>query len=92
MTVHPGDEQETILTYDKLTKTWHYYSDVPEHNHKYEKLIDAERKDVEPSGRISVLEGDVLGGVTVRAPQAKKQLTDEQRQILRDRLKSNLGR
>lgn len=91
MAVHPRNEQETILTYDKLTKVWHYYSDVPEHNHKYEKLIDAERKEVESNGRISVLEGDVLGGVTVRAPRVKRQLTEEQRRVLSDRAKAVFG-
>jgi hypothetical protein len=35
----PRSEQETIISYDRELDQWHYYSDVPKHNHKWADLV-----------------------------------------------------
>lgn len=86
MAVTPGNEQETIISYDKELKQWHYYSDVPEHNHKWDKRVEPTRRVVEPSGRISVLEGTINGTVSVNAKRVSH-MTPEQRQAASERMK-----
>lgn len=86
MTVHPRNEQEAIISYDKELDEWHYYSDVLEQNRKWQKFIDAERKEVEPNGSISVLEGTVRGTVMI-GKKRRLNLTDEQRAELAQRAK-----
>lgn len=86
MAVTPGNEQETIISYYKELKQWHYYSDVPEHNHKWDKRVEPTRRVVEPSGRISVLEGTINGTVSVNAKRVSH-MTPEQRQAASERMK-----
>ncbi|KRM62085.1 hypothetical protein FC26_GL000816 [Paucilactobacillus vaccinostercus DSM 20634] len=86
MAVTPGNEQETIISYDKELKQWHYYSDVPEHNHKWDKRVEPTQRVVEPSGRISVLEGTINGTVSVNAKRVSH-MTPEQRQAASERMK-----
>ncbi|MCI2170719.1 hypothetical protein [Schleiferilactobacillus perolens] len=66
MTVHPGNEQEVIISYDKELNEWHYYGDVPALNRKWQSLVDADRIEVELNGTISVLEGTITGNVSIR--------------------------
>lgn len=83
MAVTPRHEQESIISYDPLTKQWHYYSDVPAHNRKWQHVIEPERITVEDNGTISLLEGTVTGSVTI---SKKRQMTEEQRQAAVERL------
>ena len=86
MAVTPGNEQETIISYDKELKQWHYYSDVPEHNHKWDERVEPTRRVVEPSGRISVLEEMITGNVIIQK-KVSLHLSDEERKIRSERLK-----
>ncbi|MDT2783133.1 hypothetical protein P7G87_00330 [Enterococcus asini] len=83
MAVTPRNEAETIISYDPVTKQWHYYSDVPAHNRKWQHVIEPERITVEDNGTISLLEGTVTGSVTI---SKKRQMTEEQRQAAVERL------
>lgn len=83
MAVTPRNEAETIISYDPVTKQWHYYSDVPAHNRKWQHVIDPERITVEDNGTISLLEGTVTGSVSI---SKKRQMTEEQRQAAVERL------
>lgn len=83
MAVTPRHEAETIISYDPVTKQWHYYSDVPAHNRKWQHVIEPERITVEDNGTISLLEGTVTGSVSI---SKKRQMTEEQRQAAVERL------
>lgn len=83
MAVTPRNEAETIISYDPVTKQWHYYSDVPAHNRKWQHVIEPERITVEDNGTVSLLEGTVTGSVTI---SKKRQMTAEQRQAAVERL------
>lgn len=83
MAVTPRNEAETIISYDSVTKQWHYYSDVPAHNRKWQHVIDPERITVEGNGTISLLEGSVTGSVSI---SKKRQMTEDQRQAAAERL------
>ena len=83
MAVTPRHEQESIISYDPVTKQWHYYSDVPAHNRKWQHVIEPERITVEDNGTISLLEGTVTGSVSI---SKKRQMTEEQRQAAAERL------
>lgn len=83
MAVTPRNEAETIISYDPVTKQWHYYSDVPAHNRKWQHVIDPERITVEDNCTISLLEGTVTGSVSI---SKKRQMTEEQRQAAVERL------
>lgn len=84
MAVTPRSEAETILNYDYELDQWHYYSDVPKHNRKWDKAVVPTRRVVEDNGTISLLEGIVDGSVSVRK---RRELTDEQRKIASDRFR-----
>lgn len=62
----PRSEQETIITYDRELEEWHYYSDVPKHNHKWADLVHNRTQFVEKNGMIEVLEGTINGSVSIR--------------------------
>lgn len=84
MKATPRDEAETILNYDALLDEWHYYSDVPKHNRKWNELIEPERKEVDSYGQIVLLEGKVIGNVNINKP---RKLTPEQREQYSERLR-----
>lgn len=86
MAVTPRSEAETILSYDYELDQWHYYSDVPKHNRKWDKAVVSTRRVVEDNGTISLLEGIVDGNVSVRK---RRELTDEQRQAVADRFRQH---
>ena len=60
------NEQETIISYDRELDKWHYYSDVPKHNHKWADLVHNRTQFVEKNGMIIVLEGTIDGSVSIR--------------------------
>lgn len=62
----PRNEQETIISYDRELDQWHYYSDVPKHNHKWADLVHNRTQFVEKNGTIEVLEGTINGSVSIR--------------------------
>lgn len=62
----PRSEQETIISYDRELDQWHYYSDVPKHNHKWAGLVHNRTQLVEKNGTIEVLEGTINGNVSIR--------------------------
>lgn len=86
MAVTPLIEQEAILTYDKQENEWHFYSDVPVLNRKWQHLVEADGITVEPNGTISYLEGTVVGNVTIAK---KRSLTEVQRKELAERLSAS---
>lgn len=86
MAVSPRSEAETILSYDYELDQWHYYSDVPKHNRKWDKAVVPTRRVVEDNGTISLLEGTIDGSVSVRKRQ---NFTDEQRQAAANRFRQH---
>lgn len=83
MAVTPRNEQEVILSYDSESKTWHYYSDVPTLNKKWQAVVEPEFITVEDNGTISRLEGTVIGNVSI---SKKRTLSEEQKQAAAKRL------
>jgi hypothetical protein len=82
----PRDEQETIISYDNETKQWHYYSDVPKHNHKWDVLVKPTRRELDEYGKIAILEGEIIGNVFVNKKRVSH-LTPEQRQQASERMR-----
>jgi hypothetical protein len=82
--IAPNDEQETIISYDKETDSWHYYSNCPKHNHKWDALVKPSRREM-CGDRIAILEGEVIGNVIV---SKKRKITDAQRQAMAERAKA----
>jgi len=62
----PRSEQETIISYDRDLDQWHYYSDVPKHNRKWDDLVEKRTQYVEKNGTIEILEGTIQGSVSIR--------------------------
>ena len=62
----PRSEQETIISYDRDLDKWHYYSDVPKHNRKWDNLVEKRTQFVEKDGTIEILEGTIQGSVSIR--------------------------
>lgn len=83
METAPREEQECLITLDRELNEWHYYSDVPTLNRKWEHVVDAERKEYNSTGQITLLEGTVTGTVSV---SKKRKLTEEQKAALAARL------
>lgn len=62
MKIASKEEQETIITYDRLLDQWHYYSDVPEHNKQWDEIISKpSRRETNEAGKIALLEGNLDG-------------------------------
>lgn len=70
----PRSEQETIIAYDRELDEWHYYSNVPKHNHKWGCLIEETSIATDKSGNVISLEGIIRGNVIV----AKKRVMSEE--------------
>ncbi len=81
----PRNEQETIISYGRELDQWHYYSDVPKHNHKWADLVHNRTQCVEKNGAIEVLEGIVQGNVSVRK---RTVMSEENRVKMAARLKA----
>lgn len=84
MTYTPREEQETIFNFDAQLGEWTYYSDVPKHNRKWDELIQAQRKEVDPNGQITLLEGIVKGNVNINKP---KKMSKEQKAAISERMR-----
>ena len=84
MAVTPRPEAETILNYDYELDQWHYYSDVPKHNRKWDKAVVPTRRVVEDNGTISFLEGTIDGNVAVRKRQ---EVSEEKRKAQSELMK-----
>jgi hypothetical protein len=85
---YPRSEQETVLVFDAETNEWSAYSTVPKHIRKLASLTE-----------VTVLETDEHGNpaaaratLTTKMVSMKKErvLTEEQRNAMRDRMKSTL--
>lgn len=64
----PRSEQETIISYDRETEEWHYYSDVPKHNRKWRDLVSPSHMQTSDNGDVTLLEGIIHGSVSIRKP------------------------
>lgn len=84
------EEQETIITYDKLTDEWHFYTDNPVHARKYEAVIvpsgnyTSSKSYHAESNQLIGLEGKINGSVSIRK---KTEFSDERKKELSDRMK-----
>lgn len=83
----PKEERETIISYDAMTETWHFYSNEPKHIRKWSKFIQhVDQQAQNQYGNVSVLEGD-LDSVNVTISKKRRlKLTDEQREQARKRM------
>lgn len=84
MTTTPRNEQETIISYDRELDEWHYYSDVPKHNHKWHDLVQNATMVTEENGDITRMEGTISGNVII---MKRRTMTDAQRKEAAARLK-----
>lgn len=50
-------EQETIISYDRESDEWRFYSDVPKHCRKWETRISPDRLERADNGELVLLEG-----------------------------------
>jgi len=82
----PREEQEVIISLDRELNEWHYYGDVPSLNRKWQDLVNPTRKIVEENGIIALLEGEIIGVVSIGSKR-KNKMTDEQRKAASDRMK-----
>lgn len=80
------EEQEVIISYDRELNEWWYYGDVPTLNRKWLNLVDPTQKIVEDNGVIALLEGKILGTVSISSKR-KNTMTDEQRKAASERMK-----
>ncbi len=83
----PGNEQETIISYDNELKEWHFYSDYPPHCRKWRRLIKKTREIEEDNGKIVLLEGTISGNVIIQK-KFKREMTEEQRQAAAERARN----
>lgn len=80
----PREEQEVIIRYDRELDEWHYYGDCPPLNRKWTSQVEADRKQIEENGTITLLEGKIIGNVII---QKKRILSEEQKKENAKRLK-----
>lgn len=85
----PRSEQETIISWDKEKRTWHFYSDDPVHIRKWGAAIQPERKTFYMDGSPKVLEGNINGSVSVRK---HVEISNERRAEMSERAKRNRQR
>lgn len=88
--VAPQSEQETIITYERDTKEWHIFTDIPHHAKKYESLIDSSkyfRKGYNDKKAIVMLEGTLKECNVTISKKRKREMTDEQRKAASERMK-----
>lgn len=86
MAYTPREEQEVIIRLDRLEEKWYYYGDVPPLNRKWRHLIKAEREKVEENGQITLLEGEIIGNVSLSQKRVSK-MTSQQREEASRRMK-----
>lgn len=88
-TTSTREEQETIISHDRLLDCWHIWTDEPAKARKYEKYINEQqptRKGYNPkTGQLVMLEGD-LTNVNVVIMQ-KRKYTAEQLAKMQNNLK-----
>lgn len=89
MKVTPRDEQETIITWDKSTRTWHFYSDDPVHIRKWGDKVAGTREALDENGQKVLLEGNILGTVSVHGTRV---VTDAQRAKQRERFMARMAK
>lgn len=86
----PRAEQETIITYDKETDEWHFYSDNPVHCKRWEASIipsdvycSFKRIHID-DGSLIAIDGKINGSVSIRQ---KKEYSEKEKQIQSERMK-----
>lgn len=77
MSYQSREEQEVILRYDRQLDEWYYYGDVPALNKKWRQHVIPEKEVVKANGTIALLEGKVIGNVTI----AKKRVLSEEQKL-----------
>lgn len=80
----PRNEQETVITWDKESKTWNFYTSDPVHMNKWKKHL-VETIETEELGMVVTLEGKIKGSVSVRG---ESKMTDEQKAKTAERFKA----
>lgn len=86
----PRTEQETILTYEPDTDTWHIYTDYPSHARKYEdkvvpsEIYPSEKVYHSDNGNLIALQGTIKGSVGIRG---KVKISEEEKKKRAERLR-----
>ena len=76
-------EMECVLIYSESSKTWEAYTNIPKFMRKFEKRGWRKTKDIHADGEICGMEFVApANAVTVRTPNSKRTLSDEQKQKL----------
>ena len=88
-----AEEKETLLRYDYLEKCWYVESTVPSHITKFKKQgWEIISQTVNEQGVVQVAEFKCSNPSSIsinKAEKRKKEMTEEQRKILAERLKKN---
>lgn len=76
-------EQETVLVYNRESDVWMAYSNVPNHIRRLASIVDIQPVETGEDGEIVAVRAELTEKqIRFAAP---RQLTDEQRQALRER-------
>ncbi|WP_051967831.1 hypothetical protein [Brevibacillus thermoruber] len=76
-------EQETVLVYNRETDVWMAYSNVPKHIRRLASIVDIQPVETGEDGEVVAVRAELTEKqIRFAAP---RQLTDEQRQALRER-------
>lgn len=85
------EERETLLRYDYLDQCWYVETSVPTHITKFKKQgWEIVSQTVNENGSVQVVEFkcDNPSSITIgKAEKKKRELTEEQRKLLAERLK-----
>jgi hypothetical protein len=90
-TPYAVDEQETVISFDRSSGVWRFYSTIPHHARKYEEFISGSDtfsswREVNDEGNLVAIEG-VLDVERVKPlPSLKRILSEERRNKLSEQL------
>ena len=90
-TPYAVDEQETVISFDRSSGVWRFYSTIPHHAKKYEKFISGSDtfsswREVNDEANLVAIEG-VLDIERVKPlPSLKRILSEERRNKLSEQL------
>lgn len=90
-TAYAVDEQETVISFDRSSGVWRFYSTVPHHAKKYEQFISesdtfSSWREVNDEGNLVAIEGALDVERVKPLPSLKRILSEERRNKLSEQL------
>lgn len=87
------NEQETVISFDKESDTWHLYTSVPSHARKWEGAVIPSNSYIsmkvyrKSPKELIVLAGVINGSASIRK---KRNYTEEELESMKERMSKNL--